>query len=293
MKNKHIILLFLLINGVFVAINGQESYSSLCWKITGNKLEETSYLYGTFHSQDNRVFQFKEGVEEAFQQADIYAMELNMDSVNRSEMLDAMLMDSGQTLKTLLSPKEYDLVNQFFIDSVGMSLFLFNKMQPIITTQIVVTKDLNQEQQNALDLHWFKEAKKLGKELVGLETMKEQVNAFKSIPVKTQAEELVKAVQDYGKQEQMSMDDMLAIYISGDLDSLMTVIDVNAESSSISMEKFNEAFLYKRNVNMANRVEEYLRKGSVFMAVGAAHLPGEKGVIELLRAKGYHVEPLN
>ncbi|MCT4581100.1 MAG: TraB/GumN family protein [Flavobacteriales bacterium] len=292
MKNKHIILTFLLISSLFIAINAQDKYRSLCWKITGDKLAETSYLYGTFHSQDNRVFQFKEGVEEAFQQADIYAMELNMDSINRSEMLDAMLMDSGQTLKTLLSPKEYDLVNQFFIDSVGMSLFLFNKMQPIVTTQIVVTKDLNQEQQNALDMHWFKKAKKEGKLLVGLETMDEQVNAFKSIPVKTQAEELVKAVKDYGKKDKMSMDDMLAIYVSGDLDSLMTVMDQDSENSSISMEDFNEQFLYRRNTNMANRVEAYLLKGSVFMAVGAAHLPGEKGVIELLRAKGYRVEPL-
>lgn len=271
----------------------QGPYNSLCWTITGNELNDTSYIYGTFHSQDNRLFQFQDGVEEAFDNAAVYAMELNMDSLDRSKMMAAMLMDSGQSLQSLLSKKDYKTVNKFFLDSLGISLFMFNKMQPILTTQFVVTKDLNKEQQNALDFYWFKEAKSQGKQLVGLETMEEQVNAFKTIPVEAQAKELVKAVKEYGKEEEFDMNSMLEIYTSGNLDSLMVMINSSSSKSSISMEEFNEAFLYNRNINMANRVEQYIVKKSVFMAVGAAHLPGENGVIELLRNKGYKVEPLN
>lgn len=288
MKSILILIVFIKSSILF----SQSTYNSLCWQITGNNLVDTSYLYGTFHSQDNRVFQFKDGVEDAFNKAAVYAMELNMDSIDKSKMKSAMLMDSGQTLQNLLSKKEYKIVNQFFLDSLGMSLFMFNKMQPILTTQFVVTKDLNKEQQNALDFYWFKKSKKQGKQLVGLETMEEQVNTFKSIPVERQAKELVKAVKENGKEEELDMNSMLDVYTSGNLDSLMIIMNTSSSKSSISMEEFNEFFLYKRNINMANRVEKYIIKSSVFMAVGAAHLPGKEGVIELLRAKGYKVEAL-
>lgn len=269
---------------------GQERYNSLCWEISGNGLKKTSYLYGTFHTQDKRVFEFKKGIKKAFNQADIYAMELNMDSIDRGAMMKAMIMDSNKTLKTLLSEEDYQLVNQFFIDSIGMSLFMFDKMQPFMATQMVATKDLNKEKESALDMYWFNEAKKKGKQLVGLETMTEQINVFKSIPVEEQATELVQAVKEYGKEETMNINDMVEIYQSGDLDELMKVMDEYSEDSPVGSAEFNERFLYSRNIIMADRVIQYLEKGSVFMAVGAAHLPGEKGVIELLRAKGYKVE---
>lgn len=286
-------IIFLLILTISFASYGQTKYNSLCWKISGNGLEKDSYLYGTFHTADKRVFEFKDGVEDAFIEADIYAMELNMDSIDKVAMMKAMVMDSNKTLKTLLTPEDYEIVNQFFIDSIGMSLFMFNKMQPFITAQMIVTKDLKSEKENALDLYWFTKAKNLGKELVGLETMLEQMNTFKSIPVEKQAQELVKSVKDYGKEEGMNMDEMVEIYQSGNLDLLMEEMDKYSEESAIDKADFNEKFLFIRNVNMANRVVKYLKKGSVFMAVGAAHLPGEKGVIELLRGKGYSVEPLN
>ncbi len=274
------------------SICSQQEYKSLFWSISGNGLEKTSYLYGTFHSKDQRVFNFKEGVEEAFNNADIYAMELNMDSIDKVGMMAAMVMDSNKTLKTLLSKENYDLVNQFFIDSVGMSLFLFNKMQPMITAQMIMTKGLKAEQENALDAYWFKKAKEQGKQLVGLETMKEQITAIKSISVEQQAEDLVKAVVEFGKAEEISIDELLDIYTKENLDSLMVVMDEFSGDSPQKQEEFNKVFLYERNKHMANRVEEYLKKGSVFMAVGAAHLPLNTGVIELLRAKGYTVKPL-
>jgi hypothetical protein len=287
---KYHIILFL--TTLTIVSYGQKKYNSLSWKISGNGLEKDSYLYGTFHTADKRVFEFKDGVEEAFNQADTYAMELNMDSVDKGAMMKAMVMDSNQTLKTLLTEKDYQMVNQFFIDSIGMSLFLFNKMQPFMTTQMVVMKDLKSEQESALDLYWFNKAKKQGKQLVGLETMVEQINTFKSISVEKQAEQLVKSVKDYGKVEAMNMDEMVEIYQSGDLDRLMLEMDRYSEESKMETEDFNEKFLYRRNINMADRVVQYLKKGSVFIAVGAAHLPGEKGVIELLRAKGYTIEVL-
>jgi len=284
-----LISLLLILTNIALA---QTAYNSLFWEISGNGLKKKSYLYGTFHSKDQRIFEFKKGVEKAFKKADTYAMELNMDSINQMEVMQLMVMDSNLTLKDLLTQEDYNLVNQFFKDSIGVSLFMFERLSPIITAQMIATKGLQEEQENALDLYWFKKAKKEGKQLVGLESMEEQIQALKSIPVEQQAKDLVDMVKDYGNEESFDMEEMLHIYMSGNLDSLMLVMKDFYKESPEAEQLFNDAFLYKRNVNMANRVEEYLQKGSVFMAVGATHLPGQKGVIELLRAKGYTVKAL-
>ena len=110
----------------------QKEYKSLFWKVYGNKLKDTSYLYGTMHTQDKRAFQFKDGVLEAFNRSNIYAMELNVDSINQAVLLKELIMDSSQNLKKLLSSTEYILVDQYFKDSMGLSLFFFDKISPIL-----------------------------------------------------------------------------------------------------------------------------------------------------------------
>ena len=76
----------------------QEKYNSLFWKIYGNNLNDTSFLYGTMHTQDERVFQFRKGVNDAFNKSTIYAMELNIDSIDQVELMQGLIMDSSTTL---------------------------------------------------------------------------------------------------------------------------------------------------------------------------------------------------
>ena len=266
----------------------QEKYNSLFWEISGNGLTEHSYLYGTMHTQDDRAFQFKDGVMEAFNQAEIYAMELNMDSVDQEGLLSKLIMDSVYSLKTLLTANEYKIVSDFFRDSLGQPLFMFEKMQPLFTSQMVALRDLDTQQTDALDIYFFKEAKKQKKQTIGLEKTIEQIDAFSAIPYEMQAKSLVDAVKDYGKEEDLDMDTMIKYYVEGNLDKLLEMTTKDEDHEEMS-KIFNDIFLVKRNYNMADRVEPYIKKGSSFIAIGAAHLPGKEGVIELLRKKGYKV----
>ena len=179
---------------------GQEKYNSLFWEISGNGLKNNSYLYGTMHTQDERAFQFKEGVIDAFNQAEIYAMELNMDSVNQGALLSKLIMDSTYSLKTLLTADEYAVVSNFFKDSLGQALFMFEKMQPLFTAQMVTLRDLEAQQTDALDIYFFKEAKKQKKQTIGLEKTIEQIDAFSAIPYELQAKGLVDAVTTMEKK---------------------------------------------------------------------------------------------
>ena len=267
---------------------GQEKYNSLFWEISGNGLKDHSYLYGTMHTQDKRAFQFKEGVMDAFNHAEIYAMELNMDSVDQAALLSKLIMDSTYSLKTLLTADEYTEVSDFFRDSLGQALFMFEKMQPLFTAQMVSLRDLEAQHTDALDIYFFKEAKKQKKQTIGLEKTIEQIDAFSAIPYELQAKGLVDAVTDYGKEGKLDMDTMIKYYTEGNLDKLLEMTTKDEEDKEMA-KIFNDIFLVKRNYNMADRAEPYIKEGSTFIAVGAAHLPGEEGVIELLRKKGYKV----
>ena len=268
---KHIIYFTILLSQIIGC--GQEKYNSLFWEISGNGLTESSYLYGTMHTQDERAFQFKEGVMDAFNHAEIYAMELNMDSVDQTALLSKLIMDSTYSLKTLLTADEYTLVSDFFRDSLGQALFMFERMQPLFTAQMVALRDLEAQQTDALDIYFFKEAKKQKKQTIGLEKTMEQIDAFSAVPYELQAKGLVDAVADYGKEGELDMDAMMDYYVEGNLDKLleMTIQDEDDEEMA---KIFNDIFLVKRNYNMADRAEPYIKKGSTFIAVGAAHLPG-------------------
>ena len=285
--HKHFLTLAILIIADFNY--SQKEYKSLFWKIYGNNLKDTSYLYGTMHTQDERVFQFKNGVIDAFNSSNIYAMELNVDSINQADLLKELIMDSSFSLKNLLSTIDYTLVDKYFKDQMGMSLFFFDKISPIYTSQLIAMKNLGNQQKDALDLFFHKKAKKQGKKIIGLEKMIEQINAINSIPYKTQAQELVNAVNKAKISPQNEIENLIGFYIQGDLDTLLAI---TIQNDSINIEYNNiikDVFILKRNLNMAERCEKYLKENSTFIAIGAAHLPGENGVIELLRKKGYKV----
>jgi uncharacterized protein len=284
---KH--LIYLTISLFQLTSIGQDKYNSLFWEISGNGLTEPSYLYGTMHTQDERVFQFKEGVMDAFNHAEIYAMEINVDSVDQVALLSKLIMDSTHSLKTLLTESEYTMVSDFFRDSLRQPLFLFEKMQPLFTAQMVSLRDLEAQQADALDIYFFKEAKKQKKQTIGLEKTMEQIDAFSAISYELQAKGLVDAVRDYGKEGELDMDAMMKYYVEGNLDKLLEMTTEYDEEDEEMSKIFNDVFLVKRNHNMADRAEPFIKKGSTFIAVGAAHLPGEEGIIELLRKKGYKV----
>lgn len=262
----------------------QGEYQSIFWEISGNGLKDTSYIYGTMHSQDSRIFQFKDGVEAAFNNSDIYAMELNIDSIDKSKMISELVMKNDRSLDKLLSKKHYLIVEKFFSDSLNMQLFIFNKIQPLYTAQLLTLKQMGNQEQDALDIYFFNLAKKQNKIALGLESMEEQLSAFSSIPYKLQAKELLDAVENYSNND---FGNLMNLYLEENLDKILTL------QKSEDDDKLNKIIvkelLNNRNVNLANRSIPLIKKATTFIAIGAAHLPGEDGVIEILRKKGYTV----
>lgn len=271
----------------------QTTQKSLAWKISGNGLEKESYLYGTMHTQDKRVFEFKTGVLEAHKKADVYVMEVNMGIADQFAIMGMMVMDGDTTLEDLLSKSQYDSISKFFKDSVGQSLSLFNSMMPILTAQTIDLKDLGSDEELALDLYFAELAKDQGKEVIGLETAEEQIKALKAVSYKDQAESLYESVKNkYEGKVDNTIDDMVDLYVNGDLEGMLAMTHEDGLSTEKAQADFENSLILKRNRVMTQRLVKVIKEQSAFIAVGAAHLGGKNGIITMLRIMGYTVEPL-
>lgn len=274
-----------------VTILGQEK--SLSWKISGNGLMEPSYLYGTMHTQDKRVFEFKEGVMQAFKTVDVYVMEVVVDLADQFKLMGLMMMKGDTTLKDLLTKGQYDSVSNYFKDSLGQSLVMMQGMLPMLTAQLIELKDLGSEQELALDLYFSKLAEEQGKEVKGLETAEEQIKALNALSYEDQANALYEAVRGkYEGEVDHTLDQLLAAYLQGDLEKMLDLMKEDPLGDEEAQAIFEEHLLLKRNRVMVGRLIPMITDQSAFIAVGAAHLGGKQGIIAMLRQLGYTVEVL-
>lgn len=277
--------LFLLVLALFLA--SSIFSQSLLWKVSGKKLKKPSYLYGTIHIQDKRVFSFDQTVTNAFESSDAFAMEILMDEISNDEALAAMLMNDN-SLDKLLTKEEYKILDSIVRVETGSGLLMYNKMKPFFLSSQLMQMKMPKDMEMALDLHFLNDARTAGKTCFGVEKFMDQINAIDAISLEDQADMLFQGLTDTTENsDDAKLDEMLESYMSFDL---MKLFEMTSDTSLPA--EFNKAFLIDRNVGMAKNFVKISKKQSVFCAVGAAHLPGETGVIELLRKKGYTVEPV-
>lgn len=260
--------------------------SSLLWRISGNGLEQPSYLYGTIHIKDKRVFAFSDAVKQAFAETSLLAVEIVPDSTAQMGLLSKIMLDSGRTLESLLSPEDYELVQNALQEKLGMQAMVADRMKPIFVGTLLMLDKMSNDYSVTVDEHFQQQAYEQHKRVVGIETIDEQFAALESISLEEQARLLVEQIRDSTKTD-LLVERMIEAYTDADLDALMELI---AESEMPG--KATHALLTKRNYIMAERAAVLMRKESVFIAIGAGHLAGEEGVIDLLRRKGYTVKPV-
>jgi len=282
MTMKNLLLVFFAL--VFVAPVFSQS---LLWKVSGKKLKSPSYIYGTIHIQDKRVFSFDNVVSDAFESCDAFAMEILMDELDQQEIMSAMLMEDN-SLDKLLTKDEYKILDSIVRGATGSGLILYNKMKPFFLSSQLMQMNISQDMELALDLFLLKNARDAGKECYGVEEFADQINAIDAISYEDQADMLFEGLTDTTSSNEIDkLEEMLVAYMNFDLNELFRMTNDTALPK-----EFNQAFLIDRNVGMAKNFVKIAKKKSVFCAIGAAHLPGETGVIELLRKKGYTVEPV-
>lgn len=266
----------------------QKSDNTLLWEISGNGLKKPSFLFGTFHLLCKDDIHFSDQLLKAVKSCDEIYMEIDMD--DPSTMLSGMMymnMRGDTTLADLYTPKEYDRLKNYFSDTLKMPLMILQKAKPYFLVALLYPRMMNCSSPSGVEESLVKIAKEDKKEIQGLETVQFQASVFDSIPYKWQAQELLKNIDSFSVNKK-EFETMLGFYKNQQMDSLKTMLG----KSEFGSDKYDDLLLNDRNKKWVKKLDTIMSKESVFVAVGAGHLVGEKGLINLLKKQGYKVRPL-
>jgi len=274
-------------------VKDEKLANALLWKISGNKLTKPSYLYGTIHIIDKDDFFLPDGTLGAIEDSEKMVFEINMEDM--SDMSTAMslmqkaFMSDNLTLKDLLTEEEYKMVGDHF-KKLGFPLMFFERIKPMFLT-VFASGDMDPMAMQSgkiksYEMEFMEMAKDSKMPMGGLETIDFQMSVFDSIPYKAQAEMLVESIQsgDTGTDQFRQMVD---IYKNQDLNAMQEMFA--AEQGGL--EGYDDILIVGRNKNWIPQMIETMAVQPTFFAVGAGHLGGEFGVINLLKDEGYTLTP--
>jgi uncharacterized protein YbaP (TraB family) len=289
---KLVLWAFVCAAGITASAQQTTSNNSLLWRISGKNLSKPSYLFGTIHLLCADDVEVSPNLKMAISETDKVYLELDMD--NLFEMMQAvqkMKMRNDTTLSDLLSKTDYEKVKAFFSkQAMPIPFSILETYKPMLAASMVMQTSSQCEHAISMEQLIMLEAKKEGKEIKGMETMAYQLSIFDSIPYEVQAKQLVSFITDDKIDEKAGKDydEMAQAYRNQELSKLEALI--NKEEFGIG--NFTDLLLYNRNANWVKTMQTIFDSRSVVVAVGAGHLPGDKGVINLLRKAGYTVEPI-
>jgi uncharacterized protein YbaP (TraB family) len=287
MKPKFYAFAILFFPFLFPSASQAQLEKSLLWEISGNGLATPSYLYGTMHVGDKRAHDFSDATMNAFKQSKAYAGELNMDDVNQLAVLNLMKLDSGKKLHTFFSTEEWTRIETYFNEKLHVNPNDFDDYNTFFLYSLVAQSQFKNQKGEAVDMYFYSEAKKAGKKLLGLEKVEEQIAAIGSMSLEEQRKMILDAVDGKGGNGKKEVKKMMKFYVQGDLEKLLKFSEDSEMGSS-----FEKALVTDRNHRMAERMVPLMKAQPTFVAVGALHLPGDEGVIQLLRKEGYAVRAL-
>jgi uncharacterized protein YbaP (TraB family) len=279
---KNIFCLYLF----FLASNssGQES-NHLLWKVENNKGAVVAYLYGTIHSREKEAFLFTEALDPLISECDVFAGEIVYSEIQQSDALKGVFMED-QTLQDLYSEEDFGFVREQLIEKLGINAITTMNMQPVFISSMILELESSPDSSFVLDQYLQDLAIIKGKEIVGLETASDAMDALGEISLEEQAEMLLEFLEDFDEQIHM-LNNLTSWYAEQLVDSMYSYY-----TEFEGGESFDEALILKRNKAFTKNLCKLIKKNKVFCAVGTLHMPGKTGLVEAMRRKGFAVSPV-
>lgn len=277
------------------------SQAQLLWKVSGNGLSRPSYIMGTYHFAPASMMEKIPGMQQALEGCDVVVGEIEKESMMSAEaqakMAQAMIAPLDSTLDKLFSPEDLAIVEQVFdkyFGAMGVKLSQMNMLKPnAISVQMQAMQAVkyfpNFNQNELIDLAVQTAANEMGRPSIGLETIEEQIELLFNGPLTEQAEGLLEACK---KDDLFTVQSsaLVEAYMAQDLNRIEAVF-TDPELGGENAEEM-EALIYDRNRNWAEKLHKMMPERAALVCVGAGHLPGDQGLLQLLRNRGYTVEPM-
>ncbi len=254
----------------------------LLWRIEDAR-GRVSHLYGTIHLADPRVTGNLGIVIDTLSASDSFTMEILLDMDAILELSGLMFFNDGRTLAGEVGGDLFSRTTER-LAAYGISVTEATRMKPwaAYTTLSLPPGQVAMP----LDLLLLASARQAGKPVFGLETLHEQAGVFDALSAADQKFLLLETVCNYAVF-QRDIDKLIGSYVEGNLASL---VRLSLQYESPITDRFLDAVVVQRNLRMVERMLPQLREGNAFIAIGALHLPGEHGVLELLERRGYKID---
>jgi uncharacterized protein YbaP (TraB family) len=277
---KRLIQLFLFTLTVF------SSQAQLLYKIEGNNLQKPSYIYGTIHIMPKKDFVISDSIKSAFKTCNELVMEvdLNMDLKTQLEILELTMLPDGKTIADITTKENSERIRNFCLDSINWKESKYNKtsrFQPFFLSSLITQELIGKSK--SYEIEFKKLAKKNKMSMSGLETIQFQMNLLSEVSNEEQIKMLLLGLTT----DNSEFNKLLETYLKKDINQLVTLM--NADLSP----EFYSDLIVKRNQKWIPIITELIQKKSTFIAVGAAHLPGKEGVLNLLQEAGYKITPID
>lgn len=266
-----------------------EINSSLLWEVSNDNNPQKSYIFGTIHLIDSKDFYFPKKIKTIAQESEEFIFELN----KLPEYSDILELTKNRNYSTFESytEKEQELIFDWFESKMNFQRqqvrTLFSTTPPIFISQLITLSQISKNLAS-YEKELFGIAQSSSKPIVGLETIKEQFDLLNSIPTKIQAKSILESIE----KENETLEEfkhLTSIYLKQNIDSIKDF--VTSHTSVIELN--NDEFIDQRNIKWIPIIEEELNTKKCFIAVGAGHLGGKNGLIQLLKEKNYIVKPIN
>ena len=270
-----------------------QSPKSFLWKIQSEA--NTVYVLGSLHFAKREIYPLHPKIENAFDQSDFLAVEANVNDIGKADaqkLVGSALYSANDTLEKHLSAETYERVKKE-MGGFGIPPELIDKQKPwflAMTIAVLESLKLGFDPKLGIDMYFLSKAQGK-KRVLELESLDFQIELFSNFSDKEQELFLIYTLKDLNIMEQ-ELDKLTQAWTSGDTKGMESILTRSLlEDKRLS--PIYEKLVYERNKNMASKIEDFLKtKETYFIIVGAGHLVGNRGIIELLRRSGYRVEQL-
>ena len=251
-----------------------------------------SYVFGTLHSTDERITALPQPVSDAFAASQTLAIECILDNPAIFKISRAMLLPGGERLDASMSAAQVTRLKDVSAD-YHMPFTMVTRFKPWGAMMLFSVPPSEHLRAAAglkpLDERLRAEAEAAGKTVLGLETVDEQIDTLDGMVPADQMLMLDSTLQDVGQIERVFAS-LRDAYLARNLVAVYGILNAEkSDDATGAVSRFEQRLIIDRNRRMVERMDKLLRQGNAFVAVGALHLPGAHGILQLLSDEGYQV----
>ncbi len=277
-------LALLAVAALWAAPDAAVAERGLLWRVSQQGVAP-SFVFGTIHLEDPRVLRLPAIVRESVEKSDTFVPEAVPDPAALLAVGQRLFLEDGRTLASIAGPALFEEAAAL-LGQQGLPSVVAERLQPWAATLILSVP--RAQSGMFLDRQLYELARNGGKRIVALETLSEQIELFAGMQPSDQVALLRQAVGQFHRLPQR-VEEITAAYLARDLGLLEELARNSMGDDPRLARTIGQRIVIDRNARMVERLLPLLREGSVFVAVGALHLPGPDGMLSLLREAGYGV----